>query len=457
MAMTLLQKIDWYLKNRGWRALFHKGTDVYRDVCWYLRHKGVRALLKKGGQVWRGEGGTFRGAAIAQVISQSIGRDELLDRVFFRQRPLGTFPAQPGAKQVVMVTDSIGKGSLFGGVATSIILSALVAKKAGLPLRIVTREERAVEENIGIILKNAGVSFDGDVHFSYVSVHDHLAKVGIGQDDIIITTSWWTTESVKNALGTRNLFYLLQEDERMFYPLGDEHLRCSELLADPSITVMVNSRLLFEHLSQSGLSDLASRGVWFEPAFPHALKTLPEGGAKEKGDFFFYARPGHARNLFCRGIDVVQTAIDRGVLKPDAWNLHFVGVSMPNLSLGEGVSVKTYSTLGWAGYLALMKRMDLGLSLMYTPHPSYPPLDLAASGAVAVTNRCGLKQSLDHYSRNIICADVDVESLLKGLAEGVELSQNRSRRAQNLAEAGLATNWEHTLDKVVDFILARRA
>ena len=84
MAMTLLQKIDWYLKNRGWRALFHKSTDVYRDVCWYLRHKGVRALLKKGGQVWRGEGGTFRGAAIAQVISESIGRDELLDRVFFR-------------------------------------------------------------------------------------------------------------------------------------------------------------------------------------------------------------------------------------------------------------------------------------------------------------------------------------------------------------------------------------
>ena len=153
----------------------------------------------------------------------------------------------------------------------------------------------------------------------------------------------------------------------------------------------------------------------------------------------------------------MQTAIDRGVLKPDAWNLHFVGISMPNLTLGEGVSVKTYSTLDWASYLALMKRMDLGLSLMYTPHPSYPPLDLAASGAVAVTNRCGLKQSLDHYSRNIICADVDVESLLKGLAEGVELSQNRLQRAQNLAEAGLATSWEHALDKVVDFILARRA
>lgn len=454
--MTLLQKIQWYLRNRGWRALFHKGADVCRDVSWYLRHKGLRALLAKGGQVWRGESTSSRAAAMHDT-HEEVGRDQLLDRVFFRQRPLGVFSAQPGVKQVVMVTDSIGKGSLFGGVATSIILSALVARKAGVPLRIVTREEPAVEENIGIILKNAGVQFDGDVHFSYVSVHDHLAKVAIGEDDLIITTSWWTTESVRNALGTRNLFYLLQEDERMFYPLSDEHLRCAELLADPSINVMINSRLLFEHLTQSGLSDLPERGVWFEPAFPHALRALPDAELKDKGDFFFYARPGHARNLFCRGIDVVQTAIDRDVLQPSEWNFHFVGVSMPNLTLGEGVSVSTYSTLDWASYLALMKRMDLGLSLMYTPHPSYPPLDLAASGAVAVTNRCGLKRNLDHYSRNIICADIDVESLLAGLAQGVELSRDHERRERHLVEAGLATSWEATLDKVVEFILARRA
>lgn len=455
--MTLWQKISWYLQHKGWRALFAKGGEVLRDCRWYLKHRGVRALLLKGGQVLRGERPDPVAAAVALASKEGVTRDDLVDRVFFRQKALGSYPAQPGTAQVVMVTDSIGKGSLFGGVATSIILSALVARKAGLPLRIVTREEPAVEENIAVILKNAGIQFDGAVHFSYVPIRDNLAKVGIGEHDIIITTSWWTTESVRNGLGTRNVFYLLQEDERMFYPLSDEHLRCSELLADPSITVLINSRLLFEHLQQSGLSDLPERGIWFEPAFPHALRRLPEEGvAKQRGDFFFYARPNHARNLFYRGIDVVQTAIDRDVLKPSEWNFHFVGVSIPNLSLGDGVSVKTYSTLDWASYLKLMKTMDLGLSLMYTPHPSYPPLDLAASGAVAVTNRCGLKQSLDHYSRNILCADVDVDALVERLADGVELSRDRAQREQNLQQAGLSTSWGSNLAEAVDFILARR-
>lgn len=463
MQMTLREKIAWYLRHRGFVALCFKGLEVLTGGWIKARPiangAGIASQELSSERIESNE--QIKDAATDVVMSgqnahiQRIDRDDLDDRVFFRQKALGVYPAQPGVRQVVMVTDSIGKGSLFGGVATSIILSALVAKKTSLPLRIVTREEAAIEGNIGVILKNACIQFDGDVHFSFVPVRDNLAKVAISPHDIIITTSWWTTESVKNALGTRNVFYLLQEDERMFYPLNDEHLRCSELLSDRSLNILINSELLYKHLNHSGLPSFGETAIWFEPAFPHALKQLPAEEQKSKMDFFFYARPNHARNLFYRGVDVVQAALDRGVLDPKEWNLHFVGVSMPELSLGEGVSLQTHATLDWAGYLDLMKRMDLGLSLMYTPHPSYPPLDLAASGAVAVTNRCGVKRDLLHYSHNIICADTDVDSMVDALAEGVALAKDRYQREQNLQKAGLGISWEDNLSGAVDFIMKR--
>ena len=41
-----------------------------------------------------------------------------------------------------------------------------------------------------------------------------------------------------------NIIYLVQEDERRFYPEGDESIRCAEVLDDPRITCIVNSKPL---------------------------------------------------------------------------------------------------------------------------------------------------------------------------------------------------------------------
>ena len=68
----------------------------------------------------------------------------------------------------------------------------------------------------------------------------------------------------------RRLVYLLQEDERMFYAWGDDRLRCVETLSDPNIRFVINSRLLFDHLTQGpdALPNILAHGVWFEPAVP---------------------------------------------------------------------------------------------------------------------------------------------------------------------------------------------
>jgi hypothetical protein len=86
---------------------------------------------------------------------------------------------------------------------------------------------------------------------------------------------------------------------------------------------------------------------------------------------------------------------------------------------------------------------------MYTPHPSYPPLDLAASGAVVVTNRFGVKQDLGAYSRNILCAEPEREAMLAALAAGLRLAEDGPERQRRFAEQRLAGDWASTLAPLV--------
>jgi hypothetical protein len=89
--------------------------------------------------------------------------------------------------------------------------------------------------------------------------------------------------------------------------------------------------------------------------------------------------------------------------------------------------------------------MDVGLSLMYTPHPSYPPLDLAASGAVVVTNRYGVKEDLTRYSENILCAELQVDALVDRLRDAVRLVGDEETRTQNYLRSRIQRRWDVAL------------
>lgn len=103
----------------------------------------------------------------------------------------------------------------------------------------------------------------------------------------------------------------------------------------------------------------------------------------------------------------------------------------------------------WTDYQAFLTTMDTGLSLMYTPHPSCPPLGLAALGIPVLTNRYGLKTDLSGYSENILCADPDPDSLLEGLDRLLTLARDRAACLRNRQADGLCRDWAWTLEPVV--------
>jgi O-antigen biosynthesis protein len=400
-------------------------------------------------------------SANATIITASPGHshepldvDALLTAEFINSRPLEThLIPTPKTNRLSVITDSINAGSLFGGVGTALILGALICKRTGWQLRIITRTEPADSSNLQKLLKLFNINLDSEVVFTHASIHDRKCSVDIFQGEQFLTTSWWTTYSALTHVPSASIIYLLQEDERMFYPAGDTQLRCANTMANEDIRIIINSELLHQHLAKD-FPAIKQRAQFFEPAFPKDLYH-PSKNGKSSHKLFFYARPKNPRNLFYLGLEVLNAAATQGII-PDDWEIIMVGASIAPLTLANGHKTIALKNLGWDEYAELIGTIDVALSLMYTPHPSYPPLDLAASGAVVVTNSCLNKQDLSVYSENIITCPPTVADLVQGLKAAIKLAQDTKQREDNLNRNQLNASWSDTLDHIISIFPGTR-
>ena len=167
----------------------------------------------------------------------------------------------------------------------------------------------------------------------------------------------------------------------------------------------------------------------------------------------FYARGNADRNLFHFGIDVIETAISRGIIDLGQWDLVLLGRDIPELKFNDGQLIpQRYENVSWRAYAELAGQTDVAVCLMYTPHPSYPPFDFAASGAVVITNRFGNKQDLSAYSANILCGDLNLEAMLETLARGIALALDAARRKDNFDSQQLGVDWTRSFAPVIEYI-----
>ncbi|MGB5308288.1 MAG: hypothetical protein WBN45_05255, partial [Arenicellales bacterium] len=82
--------------------------------------------------------------------------------------------------------------------------------------------------------------------------------------------------------------------------------------------------------------------------------------------------------------------------------------------------------------------------LMYTPHPSLLPIEMAAAGQVVVTNTCINKtvDELQNISSNFCVAEPTIPSVADTLAEAASRVANLSAR-----ESGAQVNWSQNWDQ----------
>jgi hypothetical protein len=426
----------WYLTHNADVA----GSPI-NPLSHYLRH-GIAEGRRPNGRGTNLVGGT------GEDVEDSSSVPALIARRHPDLRPLRTIPG-PDVPRINLVTDSVGADSLFGGVATAILLASLWADRTGRRLRIVTRHSAPDAAGLDGLFRTVGIRPERQPELAFIptSPGDYLET---GDEDLFLTTSWWTTTSVLRSVPAQRVVYILQEDERCFYPIGSQSLAATEAMNHPDLRVVVNTEQLRQHLIATGVPNLATTGTSFEPSFAAFLRPDRLLGTGRQRNLFFYARPHNPRNLFDMGVAALDAAIEQGHLPRERWRIHFVGRGVPPVDFSDGSRPVLHDALGWSEYRELLGRIDVGLSLMASPHPSYPPMDLAASGSVVVTNRWPGKSSFAGVSDRVVEAEPTVAGLTAALAEAAALADKIATAPFEPADTPSFATWTQNLAPVMD-------
>src|SRR5215213_9618675 len=124
--------------------------------------------------------------------------------------------------------------------------------------------------------------------------------------------------------------------------------------------------------------------------------------------------------MFELGVLALSRALERGAFA-DGWSLHGIGTVRAGrrLDLGGGALLELLPRAPQTAYGQLLRGHDVGLALMYTPHPSLVPMEMASAGLLTVTNTFENKtaEALHAISGNLIAAEPGLEAVATALGE----------------------------------------
>jgi hypothetical protein len=160
--------------------------------------------------------------------------------------------------------------------------------------------------------------------------------------------------------------------------------------------------------------------------------------------------------MFELGVLGLARALQNGAFEGD-WEFTGVGAvsGRSRVALGR-TSMRLLPRSDPAGYAQLLREHDVGLALMYTPHPSLVPLEMASAGIVTVTNTFENKDAgaMRAISGNILAVEPTIEGVAGGLATAASRVGDVAARVAG-ADVAWSRNWEQSFpDELLDRIVA---
>ncbi len=316
-------------------------------------------------------------------------------------------------RRINLVVPSINEEHFFGGVSTALTLLDEIIKKTNnnTKSRLILTDAIPDKKDMEKIFNCKLVSFDQDIDVDHqmLPVRDkHQKNIFITKNDRFIATAWWTAYITQNILRNqaelydqayKTMGYMIQDFEPGFYnwsahfALADSTYK-SEI---PTIAIF-NSSLLRDFFKNKAYR--FEKEYFFEPNLnSHLKRYLHKIKGPRKMNILIYGRPSVERNCF----PLVVAALKEWVWKQPGigeWKLLSIGEMHKPINLGNGVTLISLGKLTLSDYAKLLLESAIGLSLMVSPHPSYPPLEMAHFGLLTLTNSYANK-NLSQYHDNI--------------------------------------------------------
>ena len=358
-----------------------------------------------------------------------------------RSRRCASRCATTRPRRVNLLIPSIDLQHFFGGYIGKFNLARRLAAR-GVRVRIVTVDPvgelpLSWREDVEAYSGLRGLLGEIEIEFGRES-----QGLEVSRADAFVATTWWTAHIAHAALRSveaDRFLYLIQEYEPFTFPMGSHAALAGESYRFPH-AALFSTELLRDYFRRHGLGVYAggaAAGDAVSASFDNAITAIdpPDAAAlagRRPRRLLFYARPEPhaARNMFELGVLALGRALERGAFA-DGWSLHGIGTvrSGRRLDLGGGASMDLLPRSPQAAYGQLLREHDVGLALMFTPHPSLVPMEMASAGMLTVTNTFENKtaEALAAISPNLIAAEPGIEAVAAALCEAAD--GRRRRRA----------------------------
>jgi hypothetical protein len=315
--------------------------------------------------------------------------------------PIDARPAKSlGKTRLNLLVPAVSQRHVFGGIET-----ALQAFDALRPYfdqaRIIVTDEAAPEPRTDAYYGNWPIV----TMASDAPPINHIVPAGsrwaqtlvVHEQDHFMATAWWTAHNALALLSWQQtlapeavawrILYLIQDYEPGFYPWSSRYLLAQATYEQPHRTIaLMNSQWLADYLQAQGYEFPIQRVL--QPRLHPVLAAVRSRQPTFVKDriVLVYGRPTTERNAFSLIVASLRIWASQ---YPEAaqWRVVSAGEEFAPIDLGNACTLHSVGKLAIEDYADLLSRTAVGFSLMVSPHPSYPPLEMAAFGAHVVVNR----------------------------------------------------------------------
>lgn len=300
---------------------------------------------------------------------------------------------QPG---LIVLVPTLNPSEIFAGIATALDIGLGVAAR-GYPVTFVATDLPIADERgtRAFLRGRLGVQDSAEHAPIELVCGQSESNLVVAPDDKILATAWWTAHVAQGMLDlglfeADRFYYLIQDYEPGFYPWGSEYAG-AEASYHLDFKPIFNTNLLAEYCRGQGLPIAIDPRFVFHPSIDMCRYSRLKRQESEVRKLAVYGRPEVARNLFPTAVEAVERFLIAADVAPDQIDLVSVGLAHPDVTFDTGHRMRSLGKIPWDDYPRFLASVDIGLSLMLSPHPSHLPLEMAAAGARVVTNSFGPK------------------------------------------------------------------
>ena len=322
-----------------------------------------------------------------------------------------------------LIIPTIAPEKAFGGVTTGLDIFLELGKRANSDLRIILDDIGEVPRGnlVANQARNAGVNPNV---IQIVPRTTDVPRLDVRERDVFLVYNWWTALNAKQLLKFQTghfgraaapLLYLIQEYEPHFYEFSSTHMLARQAFSpDFPCWGIFNSGELYRYFCAQGHH--LEHSITFEPHLNECLKAILKKGPLNKSKrIVIYGRPGISRNCY--------PAIEKGMREWAArfpefanWEILSAGTLHRPLRLSATQTIQSLGKLSMEQYGDLLLSAAVGLALMSSPHPSYPPLEMAHFGLLTVTNTYHSKDLAQSHENIISIDNIAPDTIANALA-----------------------------------------